>query len=329
MKKKISRSLIIILLVFAIISLMLLIIYVNSGVLSGISREWISVTVEESQSEDIYLDEDFDSRFDLNPSINENPINKLDMLARNNNYRLLLYANDYTLVYLGNWDAYTENAQSGENKAFLKKDANLANNQVILEQLKANEDYIFVDQLPLSTLNKEIKLLVPLDKVNLEDTGYYSFYIYNEDYPVLKPELEDTFNNIEVYSSGNNLLLGLKLIFNPQSRSFPYAISLLTLLVSYIFYVLGNFKLNRYRQTIQHIFGQTKAKYFAETMLDTLILSLIAIVLSVLIMSIFMQGLAKLISFKEILLASVFWLVFATVINLIGAYSNKREKERI
>lgn len=122
---------------------MLLIIYVNSGVLSGISREWISVTVEESQSEDIYLDDDFDSRFDLNPSINENPINKLDMLARNNNYRLLLYANDYTLVYLGNWGAYTENTQSGENKAFLKKDANLANNQVILEQLKANTDYTF------------------------------------------------------------------------------------------------------------------------------------------------------------------------------------------
>lgn len=143
MKKRKSRSLIIILLVFAIISLMLLIIYVNSGVLSGISREWISVTVEESQSEDIYLDDDFDSRFDLNPSINENPINKLDMLARNNNYRLLLYANDYTLVYLGNWGAYTENTQSGENKAFLKKDANLANNQVILEQLKANTDYTF------------------------------------------------------------------------------------------------------------------------------------------------------------------------------------------
>jgi hypothetical protein len=323
-----GRKVILLSLTVAILAMFHIVYWAYSGVVYGGSPDWVSLSAyPKSSSNDINMG----NRRNLSRPRNR-ALEELNDVAQENNYRILvrinsydIYLNSYSLAYLGDIRNYLDGDAIPHDKlngVYAKKNSVFLENQILVDKLDQMFGLTQVENIPISGVNNSYSLLLPLAAIDAStmNSGPIEFLIQVEAYDHLRPMIETLFSDIYVNSSGRNMSAFLTKLGDPGQRTFPAQVIVLLLLSSYTLYLFGSYKLDIYRRKIQFFWGQTPLAYLLENIRNSLVLSLIGFLLSVMLVYAFIPPLFELLSWQYISVLSALWIILTVLLHIIACF---------
>lgn len=302
-----------------------------TGFLSEHSLDWITLSAHSySISSDIFLGDDERKTENVH-------LNHMNRFAKSNNLRIIVPIRDVNSVsyhsniigYLGNLSSYSEEYEELNNISLLVNDSQLTKNPSIIEKMADNLELLNVDNLEVEFSKRELSAFLPYEELSLGATPNQTFYIHTDDFDEAVKEINSIYDSYNITNPGNSFSRLLVLLVDPTHQGFTSVISTLILILSYLFYRFGQYRNNRYRQNIQHFFGQTSFAYLMENFSSDVLIALIGFIATLIFTSVFMPGIFTFLTWEYYAILLAAWMVFVLIVNLIGVVFNTKRKESI